>query len=75
VTRPAVHSHQCGMTAIGFLEGYGCGHIWEHDDKLEWTLAEHRCPRCGKGPFTRRITGDLRNELMLRDVHPQGRQG
>lgn len=44
-----MHKHKCGLTALGQLEGLGCGHIWAHETG---TLADHYCPQCGAGPFT-----------------------
>lgn len=57
----AMHAHQCGMTALGWLwerdgNSFGCGHVWQHDDvKSVLTPGAHYCPNCGKGPFTFRI--------------------
>lgn len=48
------HKHQCGLTAVGFLD-VGCGHVFEHvgaggDDPQERVEA-HKCPICGLGPW------------------------
>jgi hypothetical protein len=46
------HKHKCGLTILGQLKDYGCGHVWEHETTENWYMKDHYCPRCGKGPFT-----------------------
>lgn len=53
----STHTHRCGLTALGELEGYGCGHEWSHDDRLRWDWMDHYCPVCGRGPFTVQVGG------------------
>lgn len=56
------HKHQCGRITIYehgqtilLEDGYGCQHIWEHQEAPGETLAEkvarHKCPNCGRGPW------------------------
>lgn len=46
-----MHSHKCGLLVLGFSKELGCGYIWTHPDREEYKLADHYCPRCGRGPF------------------------
>lgn len=53
---PLPHFHQCGRVHGGWLEGYGCGHLWQHQAKsLSQSSAslceDHRCPECNCGPW------------------------
>lgn len=53
------HMHQCGMTALGRVDGYGCGYKWEHERDERKTLAnDHMCPKCGCGPWYEQIDKD-----------------
>jgi len=49
------HTHKCGLTALGMLEGYGCGHVWSHDPAVPMQPADHMCPNCGRGPFYAKV--------------------
>lgn len=57
-----MHSHQCGLTALGPLPDLGCGHIWSHE---RGAFSEHYCPRCGAGPFTFQIKEIPRDDRAI----------
>lgn len=57
-----MHMHKCGFGMGGFLsllygepQSRGCGHVWEHPDKMpgvdKISDEPHFCPSCGKGPW------------------------
>ena len=56
-----MHQHKCGFGMGGFLgfmhgepSSAGCGHVWEHADKMPGepiSDVPHYCPRCGVGPW------------------------
>lgn len=49
---PRPHFHQCGRVLDGWLPGYGCGHLWQHQRNPKLHIADdHRCPLCSKGPW------------------------
>ena len=49
---PNLHYHQCGRVRDGWLDGYGCGHLWQHQRNPQLSLAaDHACPVCSKGPW------------------------
>lgn len=49
---PKSHFHQCGRVRDGWLEGYGCRHMWQHKrNPLVSLVEDHACPACGKGPW------------------------
>src|SRR5687767_5214921 len=56
------HKHQCGLitvdekgTTLLLEDGYGCHHVWEHNPQggllLLEKVAQHKCPKCGRGPW------------------------
>lgn len=60
-TRKDCHQHMCGyldqeeFERTGLTPADGCGFVWSHDaneiHSAEQNVREHRCPRCGLGPW------------------------
>lgn len=67
-----VHSHRCGLALGQFMPEVGCGHTWSHPDSTidapNTVFKEaHRCPRCGRGPWTYKVETSGEIEAMLKD--------
>lgn len=72
-----IHKHRCGLH-LGPFEGRderldpplaepGCGFEWEHERIFLNThdyAQRHACPRCGKGPWYRRVLTPLQEQRM-----------
>lgn len=49
---PNPHYHQCGRVRDGWLDGYGCGFMWQHRrDPTKSLVEDHMCPNCDRGPW------------------------
>lgn len=76
-TQIQTHIHQCGTITephgvdynrLVTLQGYGCGHIWEHSEVEYASPREkaraHMCSQCGRGPWYSQIPASRAQQVI-----------